>query len=77
MTSVTTLPAIKVGGQVTQQVIKQVPSPPSKMGSLGSPSMRSRVVYKSDVSSRGGQSSDLKAVTYEKIETARYKNNVF
>ncbi|XP_031553571.1 tetratricopeptide repeat protein 29-like [Actinia tenebrosa] len=69
MTSITTLPAIKVGGQVTQQVIKQVPSPPSKGGSIGSPRTRSRSYF-----SRGGQSSDTKAGSYEKIETARYRN---
>lgn len=71
MTTITTLPAIKVGGQVTQQVIKQVASPPTKMGSLGSPIMRSRV-YRSEASSRGGQSSGHKSEILEKIETARY-----
>lgn len=72
MTSITTLPAINVGGQVTQQVIRTVPSPTTKASSVGSP-LRSRGIQRSDgLYTRGSPRQDFKKQpSIEKIDTAR------
>ena len=69
----TQLPPIKVGGQVTQQVIRHVPSPPAKGSSLGSPFQRSgRGAPRTEGSFRKSPPSDLKRSTSaDKIDTSR------
>ena len=69
----TQLPPIKVGGQVTQQVIRHVPSPPAKGASLGSPFQRSgRGALRTEGSFRKSPPSDLKRSTSaDKIDTSR------
>lgn len=72
----TQLPPIQVGGQVTQQVIRHVPSPPAKGSSLGSPYQRSsRGIQRIEGSFVRSLPSDLKkAASSDKIDTARYRN---
>lgn len=76
MTSLATaLPPIKVGGQVTQQVIRHVPSPPAKGSSLGSPLRSNRGIQRPEGSFVRSPPSDLKkTASYEKIDTSRYVN---
>ena len=68
------LPPIKVGGQVTQQVIRHVPSPPAKGTSIGSPFQRSsRGIQRPEGSFIRSPPSDLKKpASTEKIDTSRY-----
>ncbi|KAK2563254.1 Tetratricopeptide repeat protein 29, partial [Acropora cervicornis] len=72
----TQLPPIKVGGQVTQQVIRHVPSPPAKGSSMGSPFQRSgRGAPRTEGSLKKSPPSDLKRSTSaDKIDTSRYRN---
>lgn len=75
-TLTTQLPPIKVGGQVTQQVIRHVPSPPAKGPSLGSPYQRSsRGIQRPEGSFVRSPPSDLKkTASFDKIDTSRYRN---
>ena len=72
-TLTTQLPPIKVGGQVTQQVIRHVPSPPAKGSSLGSPYQRSsRGIQRPEGSFVRSPPSDLKkTLSSDKIDTSR------
>lgn len=76
MTSLATaLPPIKVGGQVTQQVIRHVPSPPMKGSSLGSPLRSSRGIQRPEGSFVRSPPSHLeKTTSSERIDTSRYRN---
>ena len=69
----TQLPPIKVGGQVTQQVIRHVPSPPVKGSSVGSPYQRSsRGIQRTEGSFiRSPPSDPNKPVSADKIDTSR------
>lgn len=76
----TTLPAINVGGKVTQQVMRQIPSPPVKGSQVGSSGMRLIGMQRVDLRSRNGgtfsksmqQQEQNNEASFEKIDTARY-----
>lgn len=78
------LPAINVGGKVTQQIIRQIPSPPTKGSPMSSSGVRLVGMQRVDLRSRsrnGGaftkskqQQEPKSEASFEKIDTARHRN---